>query len=332
MRIENLVWLILLIMISSGCQSSKPLPPSPEIGPPQQADDIASSSPANGTMESLTLIKRTPNSEYYTLTYWSDGLRINGFLGRPSGAGSYPVIIYNRGGYEDIGTLEGWEIVPAVEAGFVTVASQYRGNAGSEGRDEFGGADVNDVLALLPMLKQLPYVDPERIGMMGHSRGGMMTYLALKQETLARSNDIKAAVVVGGVADLFTFVRDQPMFLSMVGVGPEIDPNLYESRSAVYWPDLINAPLLIQHGEADEWVSVEQARRLAGVLEENGKTVSLITFPAEDHPLSNHAGGWPEALRWFQQFLGRPGEDHSFDSHAEAIRDVMDWFMIESQK
>ena len=136
---------------------------------------------------------------------------MNGFLGRPRGDGPHPAIIYNLGGHEEYGVLEGWEIVPAVEAGFVAVASQYRGNAGSEGAEEFGGADVNDVVSLIPLLKQLPYVDPQRIGMMGHSRGGMMTYLSLKQETLAGAHDIQAAVVVGGVADLFRLVEDQPL-------------------------------------------------------------------------------------------------------------------------
>ena len=332
MQIEKSVGLLLLIMFISGCQPSASLPPSPEFDPIQQEDGHASSLPTNRTIAFLTLIKHTANSEYYTLTYWSDGLRINGFLGKPIGDGQYPAIIYNRGGYEDLGALEGWRIVPAVEAGFVTVASQYRGNAGSDGKDEFGGDDVNDVLALLPLLKKLAYVDPERIGMMGHSRGGMMTYLALKQDTLSGSNDIKAAVVVGGVADLFSLVRDQPMFLSMVGIVPEADPELYKFRSAVYWPALINTPLLIEHGEADEWVSVEQAKELAKVLNQNNKTVSLIIYPGEDHPLSGHAGGWPEALQWFQKYLGMPGEDLLFESHRKDIREVMHWFMTEYQR
>ena len=277
----------------------------------------------NGAIESMTLIARTLNSEYYALIYWSDGLRVTGFFGRPKNDGLHPAIIYNRGGYREYGALEGWEIVPFVEAGYVAVASQYRGNAGSEGREEFGGADVNDVLNLLPLLKQLPYVDPERIGMMGHSRGGMVTYLALKQETLEGTHDIKAAATVGGVADLFMLCKDHPSFISMVGARPEDDPALYEARSATHWPEFINAPLLIQHGEADRIVSVEQSRRLAEALKESGKTVELVTYPGEDHELSEHHGGMPEALTWFQRYLGNLGEDHSFESHANAIREVI---------
>lgn len=116
---------------------------------------------------------------------------------------------------------------------------------------------------------------------MGHSRGGMMTYLVLKQETLSGTHHIKAAATVGDVADLFMLCEDHPGFISMVGARSEDDPTLYEARSATYWPKLINAPLLIQHGEADYWVSVEQSRKLAEALSEARKTVKLITYPLE---------------------------------------------------
>ena len=295
------------------------MPPQPTVVP-----TLATG--ASGEIESMALITETASSEYYAITYWSDGLRINGFLGRPNGDGAYPAIIYNHGGYQETGTLEGWEIVPAVEAGYVAVASQYRGNGGSQGQDGFGGADVNDVLNLLPLLQQLPYVDPERIGMLGHSRGGMMTYLALKQDTLAGTHNIKAAAAIGGVADLLALCKERPMFCSMVGVQPEDDPALYEARSATNWPQLINAPLLIEHGEADQWVSIDQARRLAKSLKEAGKTVEIVTYPEEDHELSKHYGGWPDALRWFQLYLGTPGEDHSFESHGDAMLVAITWF------
>ena len=46
------------------------------------------------------------------------------------------------------------------------IASNYRGSPGSEGQEEFGGADVNDVLNLLPLIDSLKdEIDPARIGM-----------------------------------------------------------------------------------------------------------------------------------------------------------------------
>jgi dipeptidyl aminopeptidase/acylaminoacyl peptidase len=84
-------------------------------------------------------------------------------------------------------------------------ASQYRGNAGGEGVEQFGGDDVNDVLSVILLLEQPPRVDPERIGLYGWSRGGMMTYLAL-----TRTPRIRAAVIGAGLADAFRLVTLRP--------------------------------------------------------------------------------------------------------------------------
>ena len=97
---------------------------------PQGSDDLAQT--ADGSIVSMTLIHVTNSSEYYAITYMSDGLRVNGFLGRPRAEGVHPAIIYNRGGFREYGALEGWEVALFAEAGYVSVASQYRGNAGSE--------------------------------------------------------------------------------------------------------------------------------------------------------------------------------------------------------
>ena len=283
------------------------------------------STKSNGTIESKTLIISTEYSEYYSITYWSDGLRITGFFGRPKAEGVYPAVIYNRGGYGEIGALEGWEIVPFVETNYVAVASQYRGNAGSEGRDEFGGSDINDVINLVSLLEQLPYVDPERIGMMGHSRGGMMTYLALKHDTIFNRYNIKAAATVGGVSDLFMCYHSHPVFYeSLFGGGPLVLPDEYKTRSATYWPELINVPLLIQHGEADNRVSIQQSSRLAELLEKAGNSVVFIIYEGDDHELTAHDGGLPEALRWFPRYLGKPGEDHTADR--DRILGLIEWW------
>ncbi|GAI09436.1 unnamed protein product [marine sediment metagenome] len=192
--------------------------------------------------------------------------------------------------------------------GFVAVGSQYRGNDGGEGREEFGGADVNDVLNLIPLLKSLPNVDADKIGMVGYSRGGMMTYLALKEQTLRGTDDIKAACTVGGVADLFMSAEERPemvtgVYIPLIGGTPSQLPQEYEARSATYWADKINVPLLIQHGEADWRVSVEQARKLAQELERYGKDYKLITYPGDDHSLSGHNKGLYEILSWLSENL-----------------------------
>jgi dipeptidyl aminopeptidase/acylaminoacyl peptidase len=284
--------------------------------------------PADGTAASLELLLATERSEYFGLTYWSEGLRVKGYMGRPRAGSSLPAVVFNRGGNREFGALEGWEIVPFVEAGFVAVASQYRGNAGGEGAEELGGADVADVLALLPLLARQHQVDPGRVGMVGYSRGGMMTYLALARGSRDGEGRVRAAVTVGGLADLEDALRFRPELASvwgpLLGGGQEISPAALRARSAVCWPERIDVPLLLLHGEADDRIPVEQSRRLAALLAAAGKPVRLETFPGEDHSLSSHSYGLPEVLDWLGQHLGRPGDDHSYERHREAIAHTME--------
>src|SRR5215467_9800462 len=126
---------------------------------------------------------KTGDVELRKIRYRSDGLIINGYMAVPKGTAKLPCLIHNRGGNW---TLSVWTddtaadiLVRFASWGYVVVASQYRGAGGSEGKDEYGGADVDDVLNLIPVLEAVPVADTGRIGVMGASRGGIMTYLAL---------------------------------------------------------------------------------------------------------------------------------------------------------
>ena len=77
------------------------------------------------------------------------------------------------------------------------IGSQYRGNMGGEGKEEFGGSDVNDVLNLVPALSHVEKADTTRMGMYGWSRGGMMTYLAL-----TKTNRMRAAIITAAAATM----------------------------------------------------------------------------------------------------------------------------------
>ncbi len=271
----------------------------------------------------LTLICETDGGEYYRLVYEVNGLKIAGFFGRPKAPGPHPAVIYNRGGNGAMGALTGTEVVPFVETGFVSAASQYRSGPGSDNaHDDEGGENLRDVTGLVDLLGGLTEVDAERMGMMGFSRGGMMTYLTLKQEGLARDRRIKVAVTHGGVADLFMWGRDRPQIRESVykrGIGfyPEEAPALFEQRSAVCWPELVDAPLLMLHGEADANVSVEQSRKLYGQLKALGRDVELRTFPEGDHYLRTYSWGFPDAVPWLWERL--TGEKIDYEAYRPAI-------------
>jgi dipeptidyl aminopeptidase/acylaminoacyl peptidase len=143
------------------------------------------------------------------LTYLSDGLKVKGFLAYPKDISEkYPCIIWNRGGVGEKGAIDSFMarglFGQLASWGYVVFASQYRGNAGGEGKDEFGGDDVNDVLNLIPLANEFNFADTENWGIEGWSRGGMMTYLALTRSNHpdGLKSTFKCAIVTGGIANL----------------------------------------------------------------------------------------------------------------------------------
>lgn len=246
--------------------------------------------------------------EVFAITYLSDGLKVNGFMVCPKAKGVYPAVIYNRGGNRDFGALTkpyvAGQLGKLAKKGYVVIASQYRGNGGSEGTEEFGGGDVNDVLNLIDVFKEVSKADTTRIGMYGWSRGGMMTYRAL-----TKTNRIKAAVVGGGLSDM-TASLERP---EMERVYSELIPNYKENkvqalqeRSAIYWVDNFpkNVPILMLHGNSDWRVKPDQPLKLALEFEKYRIPYRLIMFEGCDHGITEKQNEVDnEVLNWFNRYL-----------------------------
>jgi dipeptidyl aminopeptidase/acylaminoacyl peptidase len=229
---------------------------------------------------------------FYRITYLSDGLKVTGYIAEPKEKGRYPCIISNRGGNREFGQWEPLSI--AISLGrmaswnYVVVASQYRGNDGGEGKEEFGGKDIHDVLNLIPVLSQLPNADTARIGIHGVSRGGIMTYQALKNTCR-----FKAAVVISGAANSFTNIASRPDMETNVyaELVPDYRANKekeLKARSAVFWADKMckTTPLLIMHGSSDWRVPPSESLELVQKLYEFKHPTRFIFFEGSDHGIS----------------------------------------------
>lgn len=264
----------------------------------------------DGQIEFKKQFRYLDSIDIYSITYFSDGLKIKGLLVSPNKKGKYPCIIYNRGGNRDFGSLKiahgAITLGQIAKEGYVVIASQYRGNGGSEGQEEFGGKDVNDIIILPEVLKEVEVADTNRIGMYGWSRGGMMTYLAL-----TKTNEIKAAVVGGAISDNFASIEDRPEMET--GVLSELIPNYAENkvielekRSAIKWADKFskNVPILMLHGTSDWRVKPEQSLKLALEFEKYRIPYRLIMFEGGDHGISEHKKEVDEqVLNWFEKYL-----------------------------
>ncbi len=144
--------------------------------------------------------KNSPSIECLRIQYISDGLKVAGLVVKPRNgqAPRYPVIVYNRGGLLDIGKLDTPNILDFYELasqGFVILASQYRGNDGGEGREEFGGTDVDDVTNLLSIAATLPYADPKNILSALHKPYELVVYANDIHEAANNRQDRDARIV-----------------------------------------------------------------------------------------------------------------------------------------
>lgn len=236
----------------------------------------------------------------FRIRYQSDDCQVEGYIAAPKALqGPVPAIIYNRGGNREFGKLLPEKISRYAAYGYVCLGTQYRGNSGGTGQEEFGGVEVNDAINLISIALKLSFVRKEGVYMTGHSRGGMTTYIAC-----ARDPRIKAAAIGAGLADSFIMFgrKREPMaevYLDLVKATPEEKPEEYVKRSATLWADKIIPPILICQGTDDWRVEPEQAYKMDKALTAAGKEHKLIIYEGADHSLAG-TSYVADVIDWFK--------------------------------
>jgi len=162
----------------------------------------------------------------------------------------------------------------AVDRDYVVVAPEYRGSTGY-GKEfynaiDYGGYEVDDCLTAVRYIKRfLPHVDPERIGIIGWSHGGLITLSAVLREQTA----FKAAAAIVPVTNLvfrlgFKGPNYQQRYVDQKRIGglPHQKRDIYIERSPLYHVDKLRIPLLVHLSDSDTDVNFEEAEQLAWAL------------------------------------------------------------------
>jgi dipeptidyl aminopeptidase/acylaminoacyl peptidase len=185
--------------------------------------------------------------------------------------------------------------------GFVVFAPMFRGSDGTKGHDQLGGADLDDLKNAIELVKSLPVVDDDNVFLYGESRGGMMTWFALRENW-----PVRAAAVWGAITDIASYLelKDPDSKLART-VWPAWDAEkdaIRISRSAIRWPDRIEKPVLMMHGGEDKEVSPVQSLKMAEALTELQREYSLVIFAGDDHILSRNRQTRDRlAVAWYKQ-------------------------------
>ncbi len=248
-------------------------------------------------------------AEMSKISYLSDELSIEAYLVRPTKPGKYPCLIYNRAGWENENVLT--EIFVAEKLheiarwGYVVVASQYRGAAGSEGKDEFGGDDVNDVVNLIDLLARIPEADTSRIGMYGINRGGMMTYLAL-----TKTKKIDAAIVSSPISNIFIYAAENvemyDVLERLISDYPAKRVSPLKERSVVFWANKLckTTPIFIIQGSCNRYIHPSQSMDGYENMFKKLQPVRFTILEGADNDLSQHRVEADKMIRsWLDKYV-----------------------------
>jgi dipeptidyl aminopeptidase/acylaminoacyl peptidase len=161
----------------------------------------------------------------------------------------------------------------AVARGYVIIAPDYRGSTGyGEAHHQaidYGDKEVDDVISAVGFLKTLPYVDQDRIGMMGWSHGGYITLLSVFRE----KHPFKAGAAIVPVTNLvFRLSYKGPGYQRDFSTQKEIQglpfekPELYIQRSPLYHVDKLQVPLLVHVSTNDLDVNYVEDQQIVDAL------------------------------------------------------------------
>ncbi|MEW4369505.1 alpha/beta hydrolase family protein [Paenibacillus kandeliae] len=218
----------------------------------------------------------------------------------------YPAFVYCRGGIGRVGSVRMTWLERFAQHGQVVFAPCYRGAEGGEGRDQFGGDDVQDVLSGLDWLTSLPFVDEQRVAIMGFSRGSVdAAQAAVRWQQKERH--MRALIVWGGVANLAQTYEERidlrRMLKRVIGGSTGKYPERYEARSPSALAKDIPCPVLIIHGQQDEQVDPSHGQLMIRRLQELGQPYDVQWYEDYGHhmPEDVHKQAIARMFAWIEQ-------------------------------
>ena len=261
----------------------------------------------------------------HLVSYTSEGNQIFGLLTIPFAEppeGGFKAIVFNHGYIPpDIYQTEERYLAYVdylARNGFVVLKIDYRGHGNSEGNPSgsyFSPGYTIDAITALKSLQTLDYIDPEGIGMWGHSMAGNLVLRAMLVEP-----EIKAGVIWAGAVysyeDFLTYgINDHTYRPPAIpgdlekdehlrGTRPIFEINGWPDPESAYWQavslteniEYLTSPIQLHHSEDDPVVNINYSHGLAGALLDNGKNYEFFTYDEGGHNIISP---------WFDQAMLR---------------------------
>lgn len=242
----------------------------------------------------LDKLKKAP-AEFFQVDI-GDGTKLDGWCIKPpklKKGRRYPLLFYVYGepaGQTVLNRYMGrnylWYLMLA-QQGYVVMSVDNRGTPAPRGREwrksiyrQVGIlASADQAAATRALLKERPYLDPERIAIWGWSGGGSMTLNALfRHPDLYRTGMAVAAVPNQRLYDSIY----QERYMGLPGDNAEG----YYKGSSINFAHQLKGNLLLVHGTGDDNVHYQGAEALINELVAHDKPFTMFAYPNRSHSIS----------------------------------------------
>jgi dipeptidyl aminopeptidase/acylaminoacyl peptidase len=205
-----------------------------------------------------------------------------------------------------------WNYQMFASPGYVVYMINFHGSRGYGQKfvdavsKDWGGAPYEDLkIGTEYVLKNYPFIDPDRLGAAGASYGGFMI------DWIAGDPDhpYKCLVSHDGVYDQVSMygATEELWFPEWEFNGtPWDEGSLYQKWSPSSRAKNFHAPTLVIHGEQDFRVPYTQGLQFFTALQRQGIPSKLLFFPDEDHFVQKPQNArlwWKTVHEWFETYL-----------------------------
>lgn len=249
-----------------------------------------------------------------------DGMQVPCLLYKPKGIAEgekVPALLWIHGGPGGQTRLNYSPVIQhLVNHGYAILAVNNRGSSGYgktfyQADDlKHGDADLKDCVESKKFLATLPYIDMDKVGIMGGSYGGYMTMAALT----FTPEEFKVGVNLFGVMNWYRTLKSIPPWWESqrIALYKELgDPNgpdsiALKAKSPLFHADRITKPFIVLQGSNDPRVLQVESDEIVAAAKKNGVPVEYTIFPDEGHGFQkkeNNIKASEDILKFLDKYL-----------------------------
>lgn len=248
----------------------------------------------NARLRAQVQAAQLPPSEFFRVDI-GDGVELDAWCILPPNldpSKKYPLLVYVYGEPAGQTVVDQWGGDQMLwhsmlsQQGYVVMSFDNRGTPAPRGREwrksiyrQIGIlASADQAAAVKSVLKERPYLDPERVGVWGWSGGGSMTLNALFRYPDVYTAGVSIAPVPN---QLYYDSIYQERYMGL----PNENAEGYRLGSPITFADQLNGELLLIHGTGDDNCHYQTTELLINELIKYNKPFSMFAYPNRSHAI-----------------------------------------------